>query len=205
MNQPIGNYTIRIRMESFDAESEAGHSHGAPPERYWGELANPDPVEDQIEVACPVEVTEGETTESCTVMFQADEISGEAKFIATVDELPDVEDEAMVEVGFFNLRNAHSILTRPNERLRSPDTSHVDAKAYYVASPVKLQAFIAKYQELTTHTTQPPPAPPSFHYLSFNDMSLPRGGKFDINDQWSDSVDGKPGAGTGGDDASPLF
>lgn len=189
INPPVGSYTIRIRLDSFDAETEAGHSHGVPPEAYWGEIWREDPVEDQMEISCPVEITETETTKSCTATFQADEISGAARFVASVDELPGVEDEEKIDVGFFSLADASSFLTRPNERRRNADTRHIDAKSFYVKSIGVLQGFIAKYQALTA----PPPdapqtTPPSLgRYMNFNDFSLPRGGKFDINGQWSAS------------------
>ena len=183
LNAPVGTYTIRVRIDDFDAESDAGHSHGTPPERYWGELEDPDHVEDRVEVVCPIEITEGETSETCELKYQADEISGTVKLLATVDELPDARQEKDLFVGFFGLADASPILTRPQERLRSPDSDHLDEHAFFVESAAALQRFITKYKELTTSEA----ISPDGRYMSFNDFSLPRGGKFDIDAQWSDT------------------
>ena len=183
LNVDPGAYTIRIRIDSFDAVG-AGHAHGNPPQSLWGELQ----PGGRLEASCPVVVAEGEAAAFCEVSFQADQIGGKGTVLATVDELPDLEDEVSIVVG-LPLANATPILQRPSERVRGGAAAHATADAYFVRSLGPLQTFIKRFEEITTRPQAIGSIPASPHgtYMSFNDMALPLGGRFDIDGNWSGS------------------
>ena len=184
-NAPVGNYTVHIRIESFNA-MEAGHAHGNPPQSLWGDLGEPN----EVEFECSVEVLEGEVSELCEVEYQADQISGKVHLVATVEELPDLRAEKDLEVR-VPLVDATPMLQRPDERVRGHTAEHATANAYYVGNPICLQEFIDAFQQGTirpeavhvqeseTSDEETIPASPMGTYMSFNDFSLKWGGKFE--------------------------
>jgi hypothetical protein len=187
LNAPVGNYTIKIAVESFDA-AVAGHAHGNPPQNLWGDLGEPN----EVEAECAVEVLEGETSELCEVEFQADEISGRVHLVASVEELPDLQPaEKDLDVR-LDLIDATPFLQREHERERNGASNHATSNSYFVKDLGCLQRFKSAFTQNTIRTepiphtdpTQVIPASPLGTYMSFNDFSLKWGGKFDDAGTW---------------------
>lgn len=63
-------------------------------------------------------------------------------------------------------------------KVRSPDVLHVDQDAFLVSPEMKqsLEAFTAEYRRMSGERD---------YLISFNDMSLPAGGLFDIAGEWT--------------------
>ena len=178
---PPGTYVTRARIDSFDA-SAGGHRHGAPPSSYWGKL------DEASEATCTIEIPEGMTEGECSITYQADEISGIAKIAASIDD-HELETEPTIEVQVgLDLTDISSFLVRPGERLRRPDTDHVDSDAFFVRPDVvpRVQDLSAKFEAITkSQDLAEKLCPDSWEsivrpqglYLTYNDMSLPRGGQ----------------------------
>ena len=70
-------------------------------------------------------------------------------------------------------------------KVRNPDTNHPDSVAFYGQHPMitALQTLAENYYNYTP--SSPPDAQPLHRKLSFNDMSLPWGGLFDVSHDWT--------------------
>ena len=80
-----------------------------------------------------------------------------------------------LDVRVPKLESLPSAATAPYIKYRSPDENHQDANAFY-GLPTAISA-LTKMASLFKEEVGAP--------LSINDMSLPKGGKFDVNGSWS--------------------
>jgi len=169
---PEGTYTVRIKLDSFDADI-SGHDHAAsPPQSFWGTIGTSGGVEDTCEIVIDASSNgEGE----CILPYQASRVSGRVKLVGTVDG-ETAEDEKTIDVqipGLVPLQGSSLYFLTGNtspQGLRHPDNHFARTSTLVSMQKIALAFFQATNAR-----------------LGVNDMSIEWGGIFDINGNWSPS------------------
>jgi hypothetical protein len=164
---PQREFTVRVRGQGFDAEA-AGHAHGSPPEQFWGALGgNAGSPGSPPETTCSL-TSDSEGTGSCTVPFQADRVAGDITFLAEVEGEP-ITAQALVRVEVPGIVSVSTLFARDFELHFLATDAHPDSFNFKAELAGELQALQRGWEEETQS------------YLSFNDMSVMRGGVLDLN------------------------
>jgi hypothetical protein len=186
--EPEQEHEVRVNLESFDALL-GGHRHdgGVAPSNHQPTI-NGGP-----EATCTVTTDTSEPPSGeCFVTFESSDVGGAATLrgeIVTVGETA----ETTIDVG-IELLDASPLFGRPNELLRSPDMRHVDSESYWLFPPNagRLRQMASDFESATRDPVamqqicgSSAPIYPDGLYMSFNDMSLPRGGLFDVSGSWT--------------------
>jgi hypothetical protein len=166
---PEGTYTVRIKLDGFEAEV-SGHAHAAsPPQSLWGSIGNGG-VEDTCEIVIDASSNgEGE----CTLPYQASRVAGPVKLVGTVDG-ETAEDEKTIDVqipGLVPLQGSSLYFLTGNtspQGMRHPDNHHARPSTIVIMQKIALLFFQATNAR-----------------LGVNDMSIEWGGIFDIDGNWS--------------------
>ena len=177
-NIPAGNYDVTIRVEDFDVEV-SGHNgvkHAQPPP--VGLLGSFNDVEPtgQPETMCTIQV-DSTGGGFCDLMFRSDQLAGELFFVATtMIQGQEVEAEANLLVQIRNLTDISGAFNRGFELDNAALARHPSPNFLRSDLVSELLEIQKSFQELTSNEMLLPEG----SYLSFNDMSLPLGGLFDI-------------------------
>ena len=164
----------------------------------WGELGGDfgDNLDRKPTATCEV-TADASGMGACVVEYQAGPVSGTAKFLATIvaeDGQPrsgsPVTGLAEAVVGVSGLGSVRALFARPSELCVSDLQPHPEpwnGTPLTAEAMTKLQAAWESATHVIAVTGPPPPGgwpelPPT--YLSFNDVSLPRGGVLDFEKTW---------------------